>query len=232
MTRSSIASRDARSRQAVPDAGFGRALRVPDPESLQWVIALRSEAEPRHRAIARLHGLPLRAAGFEVARRRTGSAHLGAEASGDIALQAAADALVGVLTRLDDYRGQSRFTTWAYKFALLEAAVAVRQKAWQGRELQVSDGPWSSTGAGASAHGPAGLREVLAALQEAIRSVLSDRQREVLTALALDGVSIDVLAERRATTRGALYTSLHEARRALRAELRRHGLDLSAGDED
>jgi RNA polymerase sigma-70 factor, ECF subfamily len=206
---------------------------VPDRESLQWVIDLRSEGEPRHGAIARLHGLLLRAAGFEVARRRAQGAHLGAEESGDIALQAAADALVGVLTRLDDYRGQSRFATWAYKFVLLEATVAVRGRAWLGRGLSVSDGLWPSIGAGASARESAALRELLPTVREAARNVLGDHHYQVFTALALNGVPIDVLAERLGSTRAALYTSLREARRTLRVELRRQGFDLSAaGRED
>jgi RNA polymerase sigma-70 factor (ECF subfamily) len=136
---------------------------------------------------------------------------------------------VAVLARLDSYRGDSRFTTWAYKFALLEAAVAVRRRAWQERELPVAEERWSALGSdGPSAQQGAEARELLSALREAVDRVLSERQREVLTALALNEVPIDVLAERLATTRGALYKSLHDARRKIREELGRRGLDPSA----
>ena len=54
---------------------------------------------------------------------------------------------------------------------------------------------------------------------------LTPHQRSVLIALALNGVPIDVLAERRNTTRGALYKTLHDARRKLRARLAEEGLE-------
>lgn len=230
MTRGSVASHGVPS----PPVSDPRAEgpRGPDPESRRWVVLLRSEGAPRHRAIARLHGLLLRAARFEVARRRARAPHLGAEESGDIALQAAAAALVAVLIQLDDYRGESRFTIWACKFALREAAVAARRRAWQERELPASAGHSIDGGPPSSQEGAA-LHELLSTLHEAIRRVLSEQQREVFIALALHGVPIDVLAERRGMTRGALYTSLLEARRKLRTELRRDGLDPAAvGGED
>ena len=60
----------------------------------------------------------------------------------DLAMQAADDALVALLGKLDSYRGASRFTTWAYKFALLEAGVKVRRRAWQGREVVLEPESW------------------------------------------------------------------------------------------
>ena len=62
----------------------------------------------------------------------------------DIALEAADDALMSVLRRLDDFRGASRFTTWVYKFALLEAAVKLRKRAWQGREIPLEPESWNA----------------------------------------------------------------------------------------
>ena len=62
-------------------------------------------------------------------------------------------------------------------------------------------------------------RETLATLCESVRSSLTPNQREVFTALALNSIPIDVLAERRGTTRGALYKTLHDARRKLRLAL-------------
>ena len=61
--------------------------------------------------------------------------------------------------------------------------------------------------------------ELLAGLREAIEHELSPHQREVLVAIALNDVPIDVLAERLDTTRGALYKTIHDARRKLRAAL-------------
>jgi RNA polymerase sigma-70 factor, ECF subfamily len=132
-------------------------------------------------------------------------------------MEAADDALMAVLGKLDDFRGASRFTTWAYKFALLEAGVKARRRAWRGREIQIDEERWPEIpDAGLSAHERLEQRELLQALQRAVRTELTSRQREVFVALALNGVPIDVLAERLGSTRGALYKTLHDARRKLR----------------
>ena len=153
--------------------------------------------------------------------------HLRGDELDDIALEAADDALMSVLARLDDFRGASRFTTWVYKFALLEAAVRLRKRAWQGREMPLEPETWSvfaSTGLLPEAEVEQG--ELLTTLQRAIGEVLTPHQRRVLVALALNGVPIDVLADRLSTTRGALYKTLHDARRKLRAHLYECGLAL------
>jgi RNA polymerase sigma-70 factor, ECF subfamily len=86
------------------------------------VAALAGEGGDREAALERPHALLLRAARFELGRRRGQLAGLSAAERLDLATQAADDAMMGVLARLGDFRGLSRFTTWAYKFALLEAA--------------------------------------------------------------------------------------------------------------
>jgi len=63
-------------------------------------------------------------------------------------------------------------------------------------------------------------------VQRAIDEQLTPHQRTVLVALALNGVPIDVLAERLETTRGALYKTLHDARKKLRAHLEESGLSV------
>ena len=184
-----------------------------DPESREWLRALRARGREHDEAVARLHGLLLRAARFETARRRPALPHLRGNDLDDIAAQAADDALVSVLRRLDSFRGASRFTTWAYKFALLEAAVKLRRRAWQGREVPLEPETWSLfSSAGLDPDDSAEQSELLETLQRAIAEVLTPHQRRVLVALALNGVPIDVLAERLETTRGALYKTLHDAR--------------------
>ena len=137
-----------------------------------------------------------------------------------LATEAADDALLAVLRRLDDFRGLSKFTTWAYKFALYEAAVKVRKHAWRDREL-----PLETDVLGALGAGPPGpdedveMRERLGQIAEGMNDVLTPHQRRVLVALAVNGVPMDVLAERLSTTRGALYKTLHDARAKLRAHL-------------
>jgi RNA polymerase sigma-70 factor, ECF subfamily len=188
-----------------------------DAEARAWLTALRSAGAEREQAAARLHALLLRAARFELARRRGMLRGWPRETLEDLAMQSADDAVTAILAKLDDYRFESRFTTWAYKFAILEAAVRARRRAWQERELPIEAEAWAVLPA--RTLDPVELletREQLRALSEAIRTRLSPHQREVLTALVLAEVPIDVLAERLSTTRGALYKTLHDARRKLR----------------
>jgi RNA polymerase sigma-70 factor, ECF subfamily len=209
-----------------------RAAAVADAESREWLRELRGEGAVREAAIARLHALLLRAARFEVARRRPTLPYLRGDELGDLALEAADDALMSVLARLDDFRGASRFTTWAYKFALLEAAVKLRKRAWQGREVPLEPESWeafSSAGPGPAV--ATEQAELLAAVREGI-ATLTPHQRRVLVTLAVDGVPIDVLADRLNTNRGALYKTLHDARRNLRTYLASRGLGPSGSPEE
>jgi RNA polymerase sigma-70 factor, ECF subfamily len=203
-----------------------------DAESREWLRSLRAEGAARDEAVARLHALLLRAARFEVARRRPTLPHLRGNELDDIALEAADDALMSVLARLDSFRGASRFTTWVYKFALLEAAVKLRKRAWQGREVPLEPETWSlfSSG-GLEPDAEVEQNELLSTLQAAIAQVLTPHQRQVLVALALNGVPIDVLAERMSTTRGALYKTLHDARRKLGKHLEDRGLSFESLEE-
>lgn len=188
------------------------------------VADLQSEGRSQEVAVEQLHALLLRAARFEVARRRPSLPHLRGDELDEIALEAADDATLSVLRRLDEFRGESRFTTWAYKFALLEAAVKLRKRAWQGREIPLEPEQW--TGLASDAPSPAATveqRDLLARLQHAIHEELTPHQRQIVVAIALNGVPIDVLAERLNTTRGALYKTLHDARRKLREHLEEEG---------
>jgi RNA polymerase sigma-70 factor, ECF subfamily len=197
-----------------------------DAESQEWLRTLRLD-ETREEAIARLHALLLRGARFEVARRRPTLPHLRGNDLDDIANEAAGDALMSVLRRLDDFRGDSRFTTWVYKFALLEAAAKLRKRAWQGREVPLEPEGWAIfSSATLEPDAEAEQSELLVTLQNAIAEVLTPHQRSVLIALALNGVPIDILAERLNTNRGALYKTLHDARRKLRKHLNERGLAL------
>jgi RNA polymerase sigma-70 factor, ECF subfamily len=200
-----------------------------DDESRTWLRDLRAEGRTKDEAVVRLHALLLRAARFECARRRPALPHLRGHDLDDIANQAADDALISVLARLDDFRGASRFTTWVYKFALLEAAVKLRKRSWQGREVPLEPETWSLfTSARIEPDEEAEQSELLTTLQQAIADVLTPHQRRVLVALALNGVPIDVLAERLSTNRGALYKTLHDARRKLRRHLDEQGLSVDA----
>jgi RNA polymerase sigma-70 factor (ECF subfamily) len=195
-----------------------------DTESRAWVDQLHRRGPERDAAVLALHGLLLSAARFEVERRCARLPHVRGGDRADLAQQSADDALTAVLGKLDDFRGESRFTTWAYKFALLEAAVRLRRLAWQGREIPLEPEDWPVlVDRTSTPQHDVETRELLAAVGAAIETELSARQREVLLALAVNDVPIDVLAERLTTTRGALYKTLHDARRKLRAALAARG---------
>ena len=108
----------------------------------------------------------------------------------------------------------------------------LRKRAWQGREVPLEPETWGLfSSAGLEPDEAAEQSELLTTLQAAIADVLTPHQRRVLVALALNGVPIDVLAERLNTTRGALYKTLHDARRKLRSHLDDVGCPLDALEE-
>ena len=201
-----------------------------DQESQRWLADPRADGIVHEAAVERLYGLLLRAARFEASRRAASIASVDADELDQIVSDSAGDALVAVLARLDDFRGLSRFTTWAYKFAILETAVKLRRRAWRDRELPRSLEGWELVQD--LRHSPeddAERSELLAALGDAIANALTPRQREVLVAVAVNGVPIDVLAERLESTRGALYKTLHDARQKLRATLAADGFAVGSG---
>src|SRR3954464_6845392 len=143
-------------------------------EQDDWRDALSATGAEHDEAVGRLHDLLLRAARFEINRRRSSLPHLRGDDFDDLAQQAANDALVAVLRKLDTYRGESRFTTWAYKFALLEAGVRLRKRVWQEREVVLGDEGWIGLAGGAKApEERTETRELIEAIREAITSVLT-----------------------------------------------------------
>jgi RNA polymerase sigma-70 factor (ECF subfamily) len=203
----------------------------PSAQTKAWLAALRGAPAERAAATAKLHELLLRAARFELGRRQAALSHVRGEELDDIAMQAANDALMAVLAKLDEFRGASRFTTWAYKFALLEAGVKLRRRAWQDREVVLESESWTGfADRGVTAQEELEQSELITKLREAIDEELTPHQRQVFVALALNQVPIDVLAERLDSNRGALYKTLHDARGKLRLALAEYGLAQSDHD--
>ena len=197
----------------------------PAGESEAWLRDLRADGPERQAALARLHALLLRAARYTVARHRALLPQFLGKELEQVAIEAANDAMVDVLKRLDDFRGESRFTTWAYKFALLAATAKLRQRAWEVREIPTDPESWTLfAGDHLDAERTAELAEVLQVIRTGIGEALTERQREVLVAVGINGVPIEVVAARLDTTRGAVYKTLHEARARLRAYLADRGL--------
>ena len=185
-----------------------------------WVIRLRDDHR-RDEAVRELHALMVRASRHQIAKM-TEAADLGWARREEIVHAAADEATNAVLSRLGRFEGRSRFTTWAYKFAILQTAVEVRRSAWRWRETDLD-----ALGEPASADGgPEAFAEssdLTRAVHEAMGRVLTEHQRHVAVSMLVEGVPIDVLAERLGTNRNALYKTLHDARARLRKDLTARG---------
>ena len=197
-----------------------------DAESRSWLAGLRASGLEHARTVDRLHNLLLRAAHAEAHRR----SHLYPEIAGteldDLCGQAADDAVVAVTAKLDGYRGASRFTTWAYSFAIFEISTKLRRHAWRHGSVPTADddATWDRLAERAgTAQTRAESVELLGALRHAIAEELTPRQRQVFVAVALNDVEIDVVAGELESTRGAVYKVLHDARAKLRGRLEREG---------
>jgi RNA polymerase sigma-70 factor, ECF subfamily len=203
----------------------------PDRESERWVTELRLGDPRRDRTVAKLREVLIRVACYELSRRRGQLRSITGPEFDDLAEQAANDALINILARLDEFEGLSRFTTWAYKFVMFEVSGKVARHAWRRqppsrRELAFERFPDSLAP-------PPGDRleqqEQLKALSTAIGE-LTERQREVFVAIALNDVPIDVLTIQLDTNRNAIYKNLFDARRNLRAKMAAAGQPVLESD--
>lgn len=197
---------------------------APDHDSLEWLRDLGSEGRGGHEAVSRLHDFLTRVARSEAARRRDRLPEGLRGELDDLCVQAASDASLAVVRKLDTYRGEARFTTWAAKFVILELSSRLRRRAWHGRTITVEPAVWGRLpGRTGSALQDVESRELLRAVERSVEGELTDRQRTVFLAVVVDEVPIDVLAERLGSSRGAIYKVLHDARRRLRASLSEGG---------
>jgi len=191
-----------------------------DNESNRWLAELRDTGAARERAVGRLHAMLLGIARAEAFRRRGA---LPADVVGDLddlCIQAANDAAAAILGKLDGFRGASRFTTWAYKFAVLEVSVRLRRRAWSARRVALDEVSWGRLAdAAPGTEQPLEERQLLEAVRKLVETTLTDRQRSVFLAAVVDEIPIDVIAERTGSSRGAVYKALHDARRRLRESL-------------
>jgi RNA polymerase sigma factor (sigma-70 family) len=191
-----------------------------DGENRRWVRDLGAVGTRRETACAELYPLLLRIAKSE-ARRRAPLLQLDGPELEDIAHQAVADALMAITERLDKFRGEARFTTWASKFVIFNVATKVNRHFWRRHEIPYEQEDWSKIASRFDV-GPedeAQVREFAAAVSSAVEENLSDRQRLVFVATVLNGMPIDVLADELGSTHNALYKVLFDARKKLRIAL-------------
>lgn len=193
-----------------------------DPDSHRWLAQLRSDGAPHDRALRHLHELLLKMA---YARLMPRLAQLRRETLDELALEAADEALVAVLAHLDDFRGASRFTTWACQFAVNEVSVAMRRYRRHQRELPTEpEVIVLLTGSRSTVERQLEQTELLRLVCDAVNEGLTEYQRDVLLALTVRGETPHELAAELGTNAGALYKSLHDARRKVRARLAAQGM--------
>jgi RNA polymerase sigma-70 factor, ECF subfamily len=195
-----------------------------DTHSSSWVTALSDTGAKRCAALARLHAMLLRVAISETYRRGP-AFRIGGPELDDIAQQAANDGMVALLRKLDDFRGESRFTTWAYRFVVLEVSNKLGRHSWRRPTLSLDAEEWDRLPSRLAADplAQAQQRELVAAVQRAMRETLTDHQRHFFVAIVVNGVSIEVMASRSGSNRGAIYKTVFDARRKIRAYLTANG---------
>ncbi len=207
--------------------------REPDPESSGWLSVLREDAPDRQQGIAKLHAMLVRAARAEVSRRASGFM-IGGPESDDLAHHAAADAVLAILAKLDTFRGESRFTTWAYRFVILEVSAKIGRHMWQRPTVAMDNEQWDRLperfGIDPSVHAQA--RDLLTALRHAIEQNLTPHQRRVFIAIVLNAVPLDAVTLELGSNRDAIYKTMFDARGKLRAALAANGYLNDDTDSD
>ena len=195
-----------------------------DPDSAEWLGALGGNDSERQAAQVRLHALLLRIARSEVHRRSSHLRVAGPELD-DMAHQAAADAMVAVTAKLGQFRGESRFTTWAYKFVIFEVSTKLGRHFWRNPTVAMDAEDWDRLPDrfGLEPTRASEWRDLVAALRRAVDEVLTDRQQQIFVAIVLNGVPLDALVAELDTNRNAIYKMLFDARRKLRAALVANG---------
>ena len=195
-----------------------------ESDSAAWVETLAPDAPAREVALGRLHAVLLRAARGELSRRAPPARIAGKELD-DLAHQVAADALMSISRRLATFRGESRFTTWAYKFVILEVSAKLGRHFWSRPDMTFEPKQCEQLPArlGMTPEAAAEADDLFAAVRTAADTVLTPRQREIFVALLVHGIPADALAARLATTRNTIYKVMFDARRNIHSALAANG---------
>ncbi|SFD00448.1 RNA polymerase sigma-70 factor, ECF subfamily [Nocardioides terrae] len=195
-----------------------------EQENRRWVCDLSMPGPRREAACGELYPLLVRISKSE-ARRRAPLLELQGPELEDIAHQAAADAVMAVIERLDRFRGEARFTTWATKFAIFNVATKMNRHFWRRHEVPYEQEDWARLASrfDLSPDDEVQVRDFAQAVRTAVEDALTERQRLVFVATVLNGMPIEVLADELGSTRNALYKVLFDARKKLRAALVANG---------
>jgi RNA polymerase sigma-70 factor, ECF subfamily len=214
------------------DAEGGTRMRKLDPDSAEWVRSLEGAQAAREAARLRLHAMLLRIARSEV-RRRSHHLQISGPELDDVAHQAAADAMMAIIAKVSQFRGESRFTTWAYKFVIFEVSTKIGRHFWRNRTVAMDAEDWSQLPDrfGLDPAHEFEWRNLVESLHWAVDEVLTDRQRQIFVAIVLNAVPLDVLVVELGSNRNAIYKTLFDARRKLWTALVAKGMVETGSSE-
>ena len=202
----------------------------------EWLYALKANGEIQETAITDLRDLLLRATLYFFNRNQSDLARMNRDEILKCAEDCAQEALIAVMNHLSDFRGDSKFTTWAYKFAINTALMTARRERWKGKSLdelsfskQSTTSPWAmeDTSSSSTPDRSALQEEISQILREVIEQDLTDKQRQVLMLMVFHEVPMDEVVRQLGTNRNAIYIMLHDARRKLKNSLQARGFEVS-----
>lgn len=198
-----------------------------------WLKDLNASGDQQVEAIADLRAILLRGSLYCLNRNLTALASLGQNEVLQMAEDCAQDALMAVLEHLPEFRGESKFTTWAYKFSINIALLSVRREWRKGVSLdQFQDHSepveWFSPDHHDVNNPDHSLlqQEIFEAIRETIRKELTEKQRQVLKWIVFDEVPMDVVVQHLQSNRNTVYKLLHDARLKLKRRLLMEGFGM------
>lgn len=201
----------------------------------EWLHDLTASGSLQESAIADLRDLLLRAALYFFSRNLNDFAGSNRDEILQRAEDCAQDALIAIMNHLSDFRGDSKFTTWAYKFAINIALMAARHERWKGVSLDelissdestFSEWMMRDKSEGVTPEESSMQVEIRGIIQGVIEHDLTEKQRRVLFMMVFNDVPMDEVVRHLGVNRNAIYKMLHDARRKVKDGLQSRGFEV------
>ncbi|MFW5772817.1 MAG: RNA polymerase sigma factor [Phototrophicaceae bacterium] len=198
----------------------------------QWLHELNGPADTQAAAIADLRQHVRRSILYYLSQDRSDLRHLSSQELERMADDLAQDTTLRIMDKIENFRGESQFTTWASRIAVRMTISDLRRARYRDFSLDDLTANGELPAASDNSQTPPGPEivveqsDVLVTIERALRDALTERQYQALVAVALRGVPMDLVAEQMGTNRNALYKLLHDARRKLRQHLESQGMSV------
>lgn len=201
----------------------------------EWLRDLNAGGMEQEAAIADLRNILLRAALYFFSRNLGDFGGLSHDEILQQAEDCAQDALIAILEHLSDFRGDSKFSTWAYKFAINMALMAARRERWKGVSIdELSESGEDAFSEWVMRDKPDGTAPEQSTIQDELGEIiwnviehdLTDKQRHVLVWMVFNEVPMDEVVRHLGTNRNSVYKLLHDARRKLKSGLQARGFEV------